>query len=150
MIHEHGTAQFCYIFDALFPSCCCHTTSHSAMEWKKITGYFAVFLCRFLLFLIIFILSWILLGKPNINTSFLTVSPCSFQPQLSLHMCCRQTNFQTLNHRRKSSLFGIRSGFQTSNFTCSDSNAYKVNEGKRMNQLLLTSSEFSLISGCTN
>lgn len=148
MIHEHGIAQFCYIFDALFPSCCCHTTSHSAMAWKKITGYFAVFLCRFLLFLIIFILSWILLGKPNINTSFLTVSPCSFQPQLSLHICVADRQ-QTLNHRRRSSLFGIRSVFQTSNLTYSDSNAYQVNKGKRMNQILLTSSEFSLMSGCT-
>ena len=121
------------------------------MAWKKLTGYFAVFLCRFLLFLIILILSWLLLGKPNINTSFLTVSSCSFLPQLSPQLCCRQTNFQTLNRSRKSSnLFRFRSGFEKPNFTCSDSNADQVNKGKRMNQISLTSNEFSLPSECTN
>ncbi|XP_068685886.1 uncharacterized protein [Montipora capricornis] len=43
------------------------------MAWKKLTAFLVVLLCRFVLFLVILSLSWMLLGKPNTNTSFLTV-----------------------------------------------------------------------------
>ena len=44
------------------------------MEWKEVTSFFVVFLCRFILFLFIIVLSLVILGIPNVNTCFLTVS----------------------------------------------------------------------------
>lgn len=43
------------------------------MEWKEVTSFFVVFLCRFILFLFIIVLSLVILGIPNVNTCFLTV-----------------------------------------------------------------------------
>ena len=44
------------------------------MEWKEVTSFFVVSLCRFILFLFIIVLSLVILGIPNVNTCFLTVS----------------------------------------------------------------------------
>ena len=44
------------------------------MEWKEVTSFFVVLLCRFILFLFIIVLSLVILGIPNVNTCFLTVS----------------------------------------------------------------------------
>ncbi|CAH3189024.1 unnamed protein product [Porites evermanni] len=43
------------------------------MEWKEVTSFFVVLLCRFILFLFIIVLSLLILGIPNVNTCFLTV-----------------------------------------------------------------------------
>ena len=58
------------------------------MEWKEVTSFFVVFLCRFILFLFIIVLSLVILGIPNVNTCFLTVSMLkSFLLQRAVYSC---------------------------------------------------------------
>lgn len=63
--------------ERLCSTCNLSVTQHfiwTTMALKKLTSLLMVFACRFMLFLVISLLSSILQGIPNINSCFLTVS----------------------------------------------------------------------------